>query len=41
MKNSMPKFLDEMISEKAEVLVGAPNDFSSLMDLIGRTRVSF
>src|SRR5678816_1348802 len=31
----MPKSLVDLISEKAEALVGAPNDFNSLVDLIG------
>ena len=34
----MPKSLVDVISEKAEALVGAPNDFNSLVDLIGDAR---
>ena len=34
----MPKSLVDLISEKAEVLVGSPNDFASLVDLIGDAR---
>ena len=35
---SMPKSILDLISEKAEALVGAPNDFDSLVDLIGDAR---
>ena len=34
----MPKSLVDLIREKAEVLVGSPNDFDSLVDLIGDAR---
>ena len=34
----MPNSLVDVISEKAEALVGAPNDFDSLVDLIGDAR---
>ena len=34
----MPKSLVDLISEKAEALVGAPNDFDSLVDMIGDAR---
>ncbi len=34
----MPKSLVDVVSEKAEALVGAPNDFDSLIDLIGDAR---
>ncbi len=34
----MPKSLPDLISEKAEALVGAPEDFDSLVDLIGDAR---
>ena len=34
----MSKSLVDVISEKAEALVGAPNDFNSLIDLIGDAR---
>jgi erythromycin esterase-like protein len=34
----MSKSLVDLISEKAEALVGAPNDFDSLVDLIGDAR---
>jgi hypothetical protein len=34
----MSKSLVYVISEKAEALVGAPNDFNSLIDLIGDAR---
>ena len=34
----MPKSLVDLISEKAEALVGSPNDFDSLVDLIGDAR---
>ena len=34
----MPKSLADLISEKAEALVGAPDDFDSLVDLIGDAR---
>jgi len=37
----MPKSLVDLISEKAEALVGAPNDFDSLVDLIGDARFDF
>lgn len=35
----MPNSLVDVISEKAEALVGAPDDFNSLIDLIGDARV--
>jgi erythromycin esterase-like protein len=38
MENPMPKSLADVISEKAEALVGAPDDFDSLIDLIGDAR---
>ena len=38
MDNPMPKSIVDLISEKAEALVGAPNDFDSLIDLIGDAR---
>ena len=34
----MPKSLVDLIGEKAELLVGSPNDFDSLIDLIGDAR---
>ena len=34
----MPKSLVDLIGEKAELLVGSPNDFDSLIDLIGNAR---
>ena len=34
----MPHSLIDLISEKAEALVGAPDDFNSLLDLIGDAR---
>jgi erythromycin esterase-like protein len=34
----MPKSLADLISEKAEALVGAPDDFDPLVDLIGDAR---
>ena len=34
----MPKSLADVISKKARALVGAPNDFDSLVDLIGDAR---
>jgi len=34
----MPKSLVDLISEKAEALVGSPNDFDSLVDLVGDAR---
>jgi erythromycin esterase-like protein len=34
----MPKSLVDLVSEKAEALVGSPNDFDSLVDLIGEAR---
>jgi erythromycin esterase-like protein len=34
----MPKSLVDVISEKAEALVGAPDDFNSVLDLIGDAR---
>jgi erythromycin esterase-like protein len=34
----MPKSLIDLLSEKAKALVGAPNDFDSLVDLIGDAR---
>ena len=34
----MPKSLADVISEKAEALVGAPDDFNSVIDLIGDAR---
>ena len=34
----MPKSLVDLISEKAEPLIGAPDDFNSLVDLIGDAR---
>jgi erythromycin esterase-like protein len=34
----MPKSLINVVSEKAEPLVGSPNDFDSLVDLIGDAR---
>jgi hypothetical protein len=37
----MPKSLVDLISKKAEALVGAPNDFDSLIDLIGDARFVF
>ena len=37
-KNCMPKSLVDLISEKAKALVGSPNDFDSLVDLIGDAR---
>jgi len=38
MESPMSKSLADVISEKAEALVGAPNDFDSLIDLIGDAR---
>jgi hypothetical protein len=35
MENLMPKSLVDVIREKAEALVGAPDDFNSVLDLIG------
>ena len=35
---SMPKSIVDLVSEKAEALVGAPNDFDSLIDMIGDAR---
>jgi hypothetical protein len=37
----MPKSLVDLINEKTEALVGAPNDFDSLVDLIGDARFVF
>ncbi len=34
----MPKSLADVISEEAEALVGAPDDFNSVIDLIGVAR---
>jgi erythromycin esterase-like protein len=34
----MPKSLVDLVSEKAEALVGAPDDFNSVVDLIGDAR---
>ncbi|HXX42119.1 MAG TPA: erythromycin esterase family protein [Chthoniobacterales bacterium] len=34
----MPKPVVDLVSEKAEALVGSPNDFDSLVDLIGDAR---
>ena len=34
----MPKSLVDLVSEKAEALVGSPNDFDSLVDLVGDAR---
>jgi hypothetical protein len=34
----MPKSVVDLVSEKAEALVGAPDDFNSLIDLIGDAR---
>ena len=34
----MPKSLVDLLSEKAEPLVGSPNDFDSLIDMIGDAR---
>jgi erythromycin esterase-like protein len=34
----MSKSLVDLVSEKAEALVGSPNDFDSLVDLIGDAR---
>jgi erythromycin esterase-like protein len=34
----MPKSLIDLVSEKAEALVGAPDDFNSVIDLIGDAR---
>jgi erythromycin esterase-like protein len=34
----MPKSLADLISKKAEALVGAPDDFDSLVDSIGDAR---
>jgi erythromycin esterase-like protein len=34
----MPKSIVDLVSERAEPLVGAPNDFDSLVDLIGDAR---
>jgi erythromycin esterase-like protein len=34
----MSKSLVDLVSEKAETLVGSPNDFDSLVDLIGDAR---
>ena len=34
----MPNSLVDVISEKAEAVVGAPDDFDSLIDLIGDAR---
>src|ERR1700758_4813422 len=34
----MPRSLVDLISEKAEPLVGAPSDFDSLVELIGDAR---
>ena len=34
----MPKSLVDVISEKAEALVGSPDDFDSVIDLIGDAR---
>ncbi|HEU5245968.1 MAG TPA: erythromycin esterase family protein, partial [Candidatus Udaeobacter sp.] len=34
----MPNSLVELVSEKAEALVGSPNDFDSLVDLVGDAR---
>jgi hypothetical protein len=34
----MPKSLADMISEKVEALVGAPDDFNAVLDLIGNAR---
>ena len=35
---SMPKSIVDLVTEKAEALVGAPDDFDSLVDLIGNAR---
>ena len=35
---SMPKSVVDLVSEKAEALVGSPSDFDSLVDLIGDAR---
>ena len=35
---SMPKSIVEFLSERAEPLVGSPNDFDSLIDMIGDAR---
>ena len=37
----MPKSLIDLISEKAEAVVGAPDDFDSLIDLIGECALCF
>ena len=37
----MSRSLADVISEKAEALVGAPNDFDSLIDLVGGCAVCF
>jgi erythromycin esterase-like protein len=37
-ENGMPNSLVDVISEKAEALVGAPDDFDSLVDLVGDAR---
>jgi erythromycin esterase-like protein len=34
----MPKFVTDLVSEKAEALVGSPDDFNSLIELIGDAR---
>jgi erythromycin esterase-like protein len=34
----MPKSLVDLVSEKAKALVGSPNDFDSLVDLVGDAR---
>ena len=35
----MPKSLADIISKKAEALVGAPDDFNSIVDLVGDARL--
>ena len=35
---SMPKSVVDLVSEKAEALVGSPSDFDSLVDLVGDAR---
>ena len=38
MGSGMSKSIVDLVSEKAEALVGAPDDFNSIIDLIGDAR---